>query len=272
LLLAGILAFEYQHRRSSMGSGPVPAQATILAGGQNEPFPLPADQRGAGPALTTNRPGAAMNREAEGQAADLSNEAARLLNAGDAKKAITIFERALALTPKDETVHFNLGHAFVAVGDFTNAEHEYQQALHILPDYPEAHNNYGNLLVRLGRLSEAQTQLVEAVNQLPEAADFQNNLGVLWQRRKETNAALLCFQKAIECDSNYWQAHFNLAVASLGQNNREKGIAELRETLRLKPGYQPALRVLERLNGQGAGNSALDGAAPQTVSNVTVKP
>ena len=204
-----------------------------------------------------------VDMQGPGRAADLNNQATRLLGSGKPKQAIQFLQEALALTPEDETLHFNLGHAFVSVGNLTNAEHEYKEALHLLPDYPEAHNNYGNLLVRLGRLSEAEEQLTEAVEQMPESADFHNNLGVLRQRLKETNEALLCFQKAIECDSNHWQAHFNLALASLSRQNLERGIPELRATLKLRPGYEPAERELARVMGQASSNAPPGALTPR---------
>jgi Tfp pilus assembly protein PilF len=257
--------FVFQMRRPSIGSGPPLAGLTNRADKlSNQPPPSP----GAGASSSdlpgaTNRPGAVVNMEGQGRAADLNNRATQLLASGNPKQAIQLLQHALALTPKDETLHFNLGHAFVSVGDLTNAEHEYKEALHLLPDYPEAHNNYGNLLVSLGRLSEAEEQLTEAVKQMPESADFHNNLGVLRQRRKETNEALLCFQKAIECDSNHWQAHFNLALASLSRQNIERGIAELRATLKLRPGYEPAQHQLARVMGQVSSNAPAGAMTPR---------
>jgi tetratricopeptide (TPR) repeat protein len=222
--------------------------------------PIGSDSALAG---RTNRPGAVLSRQAEGTADDLNNQGARLLDAGEARQAIQIFEQALALTPENETFHFNLGLAFTRAGDLTNAEHEYREALRLLPDYPEAHNNYGNLLARSGRLAEAEEHLSEAVKQLPESAPFNNSLGVLRQRLNETNEALLCFQKAVECDSNYLEAHFNLAQAYLARKNLEKGIAELRETLRIKPGFEPAQRALARATGQESSNAPTGAATPR---------
>jgi Flp pilus assembly protein TadD len=257
--------FVFPMRRPSIGSGRPPAGATNRAYElSNQPPPSPDAGASSSDLFgVTNRPGAVANMQGQGRAADLNNRATRLLFSGKPHQAIEVLQKALALTPKDETLHFNLGHAFVSVGDLTNAEHEYKEALHLLPDYPEAHNNYGNLLVRLGRLSEAEKQLTEAVEQMPESADFHNNLGVLRQRLKETNEALLCFQKAVECDSNNWQAHFNLALASLSRQEIERGIAELHATLKLRPGYEAAQRELARVTGQASSNAPPDAVTPR---------
>jgi tetratricopeptide (TPR) repeat protein len=253
--------------------------ASPLAGGANSADDLnnqPArflQAGGSSPALAggTNRPGAALNREAEGRVADLNNQGTRLLEAGGVKRAIPLFQQALTLAPVNETLHYNLGLAFTVADDLPSAEQEYKEALRLLSDFPEAHANYGNLLFRLGRLGEAEEQLTEAVKQMPDSAELHNKLGVLRQWRQETNEALLCFQKAIECDSNYWQAHFNLARASLDRKNRERGIAELRETLRINPEFDGAQRELARY-GAGVLKPAPARGDPELASKATAKP
>ena len=209
------------------------------------------------------RPGTVVNREKEGQAADLNNEAGRLLRAGDTQRAIQFFEQAKALLPTNETIHFNLGIAFTLADDTTNAEQEYKEALRLLPDYPEAHEKYGELLVGLGRLAEAVEHLTRAVEQMPDSAQSQNSLGVARQRRNETNEALLCFQRAVQCDSNCWEAHYNLALAYLNRKNREKEIAELRQTLRINPDFQPAQHALALILAQEPTNQPPTVAAPK---------
>jgi Tfp pilus assembly protein PilF len=243
VLLIGF--FVFQKRRLPIASRPAPDRHT------NSPGPALLDPRaGIGGLETfpgsTNRPGAVLSRDKEGRADDLNNQGTRSLDAGDPKQAIPIFQQALALTPDNEAIHFNLGVAFTKAGDLTSAEHEYKEALRLVPDYPEAHNNYGNLLGRLGRLTEAEAELTEAVNDMPESAQHNNSLGVVLQRLNKTNEALLSFQKAVQCDTNFLEAHFNLAQSYLARKEREKGIAELRQALRIKPGFEPALRAMSR--------------------------
>ncbi len=189
-------------------------------------------------------------RQTEASAAELNAAANNLLKSGDAAAAVRAYKKALELTPNDEDLHYNLGIAYVRMGDFTNAESEYREALKLLPDYPEVHNNLGNLLLRTGRLSEAEEQFTEAVKELPEYAQAHNNLGIVRQRQKMTNEALLCFQKAVELDTNYWEARFNLAVSYLQRQEREKGIEQLKEVLRVNPSSEMAQRLLQQALGQ----------------------
>jgi tetratricopeptide (TPR) repeat protein len=251
VLLFGFFAFRKHRAPPDAGSAPAGSTSNSL-----NIQPSLGDAAAEPPlAGGTNGAGSAPSRQAENQAVRLGDRGGRLLDAGDAKGAIPFFEKAVALAPKNESLHFNLAIAFVGAGDLTNAELEYKEALHLLPDYPEAQHNYGNLLLRLSRPSEAEEHLAEAVKEMPESARYRNSLGVLWQREGKTNEALVCFRKAIECDSNSWEAHFNLALAYLFQKNRDGAIAELHETLRIKPGYEPAERFLARTLGQASPNA-----------------
>jgi tetratricopeptide (TPR) repeat protein len=82
---------------------------------------------------------------------------------------------------------------------------------------------------------------------MPQSAHYNNSLGVVEQKLDKTNEALLSFQKAVECDTNLFEAHFNLAECYVARHEREKGIKELLEALRLKPDFAPARHILAGL-------------------------
>ncbi|HEY5915364.1 MAG TPA: tetratricopeptide repeat protein [Verrucomicrobiae bacterium] len=244
LLLAVVAAWRFQ-----TSSVPVTRAQLELKPAPVSPTNLPA----SAPASPTNL---VDRRQKEALVAELNTTANNKLQAGDAAGAAQTYQQAIALTPNDEDLHFNLGIAYVRLGELTNAEHEYNEALRLLPDYPEVHNNLGNLLMRQGRIAEAEAHYTEAIKQMPEYAQAHNSLGILRQRQKRTNEALACFQKAVQCESNYWEGHFNLAGAYLLANEPEKGIAELRETLKINPQFAPAQRILAAVLG-GSSNAPI---------------
>jgi tetratricopeptide (TPR) repeat protein len=193
------------------------------------------------------------------------NLGSALRSMGDYSNAIVQFEEGvLCLTnmanreydPVDkkhalpEAMHFCLGSAYQQVGSITNAERCYREALRLAPDYPEVHYNLGTLLLRSGRIDEAQEHFMSVIKLMPEFADAHNCLGVIRQRQNRQAEALACFQKAVKYDTNNWQAHFNLANAYLAEGNRDMAIPELRETLRLKPSYEPAQLALAKAQAQ----------------------
>jgi tetratricopeptide (TPR) repeat protein len=85
---------------------------------------------------------------------------------------------------------------------------------------------------------------------MPELAGAHNCLGIIRQRQNRKTEALACFQQAVRRDTNYWQAHLNLAYLYLSEGNRDKAIQELRETLRINPSSEPAQRALAKALGK----------------------
>jgi Tfp pilus assembly protein PilF len=197
----------------------------------------------------TNLSATATEKQKDSAATMLNTKANNLLRAGDNAGAIQAYKEAIALTPNDEDLHFNLGIAYSRNNDVTNAEHEYEEALRLLPDYPEVHNNLGNLLMRVGRPSEAEEHFLEALKEMPEYSQAHNNLGILRERQSRREEALHCFQKAVKYDTNFWEAHFNLGNSYLHLKDPEKAIAEFRETLRINPSFEAAQKALAKAMG-----------------------
>jgi tetratricopeptide (TPR) repeat protein len=187
-----------------------------------------------------------------------------------------------------EALHFNLGNVYEQVGNFANAEQHYREALRLAPDYawvhnalgilllrsgriaeaeehfveairlkeyPEAHNNLGLLLFHSERIGEAEEHFREAIRLMPEFGQAHNALGGLRLRQNRRAEALDCFQKALRYDTNDWQAHMNLANTYLSEGNREKAIPELRETLRIRPSFEPAQQALAEALAQTVPNA-----------------
>ncbi len=235
LVLAGWASYSFLRQQPPSAVGRIPDVVASNA----SPAALP-------PASDAPLTKADRERQKDASAAELNAAANSLLKAGDLAAAVIAYQKALEQTPNDEDLHYNLGIAFVKMGNLTNAESEYREALRLLPDYPEVHNNFGTLLMRMDRLPEAEEHLKEAIKQMPEYAQAHNNLGILRQRQKRSDEALACFQKAVDLDTNYWEARFNLANTYLQRHEREKGIEQLKEAVRLNPSSELANRALQR--------------------------
>ena len=193
-----------------------------------------------------------------------------LRNRGDVSNAIVHLEIGLrGLRSEDDpryraadqkrslpqALHYHLGLACRQTGSITNAEYHFREALRLMPDDHELHYNFGSLLLEAKRTAEAGDHFAEAVRLVPDFAAAHNGLGIALQRQNRRAEALACFQKAVQSDFNNWQAHLNVANCYLAQGERDKAIPELRETLRLKPGYKPAQQALARALGQSAPNA-----------------
>lgn len=238
------------------GTGAEPTVATTPPPATNTAPAAPASPATAvtstaqPPAAPTNPNTAAAKPEQSNTAIDLNQEANKLLEAGDLAGAIQLYEKAIATTPEDEDLHYNLGIAYAKAGQNEKAEKQYREALQLLPDYAEVHNNLGNLLLRTARLQEAEEQFNEAISDMPDYAAAHNNLGIVRQRQKRLAEATACFEKAVRYDTNYFEAHYNLATAYAIDHQPDKALPEFREALRLNPTFEPAQRALAKIGGQ----------------------
>lgn len=143
-----------------------------------------------------------------------------------------------------ESLHFQLASIYEQSGDLTEAEAHYREAIRLASDYLQPRHFLGRLLLRSGRLAEAEACFVKVNQMAPRLADGYNCLGLTQQQLNRGAEALASFQKAAECDPKDWQIRLNLALACLAANHHDRGIAELREVLRLEPSCQPAQAAL----------------------------
>ena len=97
------------------------------------------------------------------RATEFLNRGTEFYQKGNYAEAVTNYAAAVALSPDDETTHFNLASALVRLGRGAEAKAEYIEALKKFPDYPEAHNNLGNLLASEDKLAEAAEHISTAI-------------------------------------------------------------------------------------------------------------
>src|SRR4030095_4003974 len=128
----------------------------------------------------TNQPGAENH---EDRVVALITEGNQLLAQGNYAGAAQKFEQAVAISPDQEDLHYNLAIALAKLGKTQEAKKHYEEALRIFPDSAEAHNNLGNLLMNENKLEEAIERFREAIKNRPENASFHNNLGTAFGRQ-----------------------------------------------------------------------------------------
>jgi len=144
---------------------------------------------------------------------------------GRSMDALASLQKAAALLPVDEEVHYNLGSTLHNLGRLDEAATSYRRALAIKSDYVEAHNNLGNALKDRGRLDEAAAS----------------------------------YRRALQIRSGYAEAHCNLGntLKELGQPVDAE--ASYRIALQIRPDFIEALNGLALLlNAQGDAATAMN--------------
>ncbi|HYG33180.1 MAG TPA: tetratricopeptide repeat protein [Clostridia bacterium] len=205
-----------------------------------------------------------------------------LARRGQFAEAASLFEQSLQLKRDQPATHYNLGNALSKLRRLEQAVAQYQAAVQQKPDYAEAFHDLGITLARMGRMEAAVANLREAVRLAPSdlvmrcnlakaiaslhkydeaiklyqdvlLMDPKNpeahaNLGLTLAIQGEVDQAILHLEKALEYRKEDAIAHFNLGKALAVKNQIEKARFHFSETLRLKPGYEPARQELERLH------------------------
>ena len=119
---------------------------------------------------------------------------------GQHKKAITLFDRTLSISPDHVIALNNKGNSYQELGHFEQALESYDRCLRLRPKFPEIHNNKGDLLRCIGRLDEAGGS----------------------------------YRLALTFHPNNYRALFNLALVSNSLGRRQESLRLFKKTLHLK--------------------------------------
>lgn len=133
-------------------------------------------------------------------------------------EAITQYIKALEITPKDPKLHYNIGTAFQAKGDFEHADKAYKKTLSLDPNYEKAKIAIDVLtkqsndkkvkeltdraleLQTAGNNQEAVTSYLAALSINPNDPSLYYNLGTAYQALSDFNNAQKEYEKAVELD------------------------------------------------------------------------
>jgi tetratricopeptide (TPR) repeat protein len=192
------------------------------------------------------------------------------VTAGNFKRALDLFRKAITIKPDFAEAHCNLGATFWRNGqipeaiaafreaikvqpDFGRAHYclgqalndnspeeiaAYREAIRIEPDFAPAYSNLGATLYANGQFAKAIAAFREAVRIKPNFAPAYFDLGTALDASGRPVEAIAAYREATRIAPDFAQAHFNLGVA-LGDNDPD-AIAAYREAVRLKPDWAEA--------------------------------
>lgn len=132
----------------------------------------------------------------------------------------------------------------------STALNHYQNALQVLPNSPLAHYNVGTAWLVLGDPRLAERHFNEALRHDPRYSDAFSNLGIARSRQGDAAGARKAYLAALEFHPNNQGARFNLARLELQEGRVDAARAQLEEVLRREPGHERARQVLINLQGQ----------------------
>jgi tetratricopeptide (TPR) repeat protein len=101
------------------------------------------------------------------------------------------------------------------------------------PTNQTAHNNLGILLAGQGKLDEALDHLERAVQLKPDYAKAYYNLGTVLAKQRKLPEAIPQFERAVQLNPGYVQAHMTLASALTAQGKFNEAVQHLQQALSL---------------------------------------
>lgn len=128
------------------------------------------------------------------------------------RKAVSIFEQAIAIDPNYSTAYLYLGRAEGALFEETKADDAFRRAIAIDPDYMEARSSYAAVLLDQGDMDEAVRQLDEVTRRLHEDATAWYLLSQAYARKSSYQQGKDAAENAIKFAPANGEAHFWLAT------------------------------------------------------------
>jgi Flp pilus assembly protein TadD len=151
--------------------------------------------------------------------------ARRLLDAGDADKALALAKVAVLERPKRSAAWNVLGRAQLRGGKRKDAIASFEKAVELNPESSYARNNLGLALIYDGQYEKAVDSLEEAVELEPVTGYMWNNLGMAYEQLDRLDEARDAYDKAATMESDR-------ARASLA---RLKGVESVIRTAKAEP-------------------------------------
>lgn len=137
--------------------------------------------------------------------------------------AMASFRHALALQPDMAEAWSNLGMLLEDVQQWDEAESCYQQALQHAPDLFAACMNLATLQAQRLQFAQAEASYQRAIQLRPQDPSVWSNLGAMLTCMRREDDALACLNHALQLDSDYGKARFNLGYLLMRQGHLREG-------------------------------------------------
>jgi Flp pilus assembly protein TadD len=163
-----------------------------------------------------------------------------LYNQGQYEQALEIFNAAAALDEKQPTLWANVGNAYSKLNQHEQAIVAYDKAILLAPEDPTLYQNMGGIYGAMGNTAKAQELYEKAVGlsaygDPKDAAVNYYNMGVTFINSGQTAEAVEALTKALQADPDHAEAHYQLGISLLGNNDMEGCMEHLNSYLELSP-------------------------------------
>jgi Tfp pilus assembly protein PilF len=166
---------------------------------------------------------------------------------GKIREAISLYERARQIDPKQRIVCRRLAVLFDRAGDQLQAAKEYDEAIKLFPKDADLWNDIGFFHYNRGRWADAEKSLRQAIALQPKHERAWINLGMTLSQEGKYDEGLAAFMKAVP----QGQACCNLAFILTAQGKRDEARKMYQMALSHEPDLEIARTALAKLNKAG---------------------
>jgi tetratricopeptide (TPR) repeat protein len=177
-------------------------------------------------------------------------------------EAIPYYMKALELAPNLHDTHWNVGVALVRQGKVDEAETEFRKAIEIMPTFAHAYESLGELYYyRRNDPQKAIQYYQQALKIAPDFAEANYYYAVALEHEaneareqyiktknqtdgmealNKLNEAIDHYRTAVAANTDYLEAHYDLASCLMKLGQFDEAIWNLREAVRIDPEYAEA--------------------------------
>ena len=194
---------------------------------------------------------------------ELISRSVELQNSGNFQEAITTYLAAISISPNNPSLYYNLGTAYQASGDLTNAQLQYKKAIEL----DKSNQSYVSALslvqealaeplIKSAITKQSASDISGAISDYSKALDYTPldpqthfNLATAYQADKQNDLAIMSYLKALELDSlGQADAFFFLGTLYEENKNNKTAIENYQKYLQKAPNGSYIKEATERIN------------------------
>ncbi len=152
--------------------------------------------------------------------------------------------RALEIDESLGEAHVSLGVINSQMWNYGEAEYHFKRAIELNPKYSTAYLWYCTYLRDTERFEESLSVIKQAQELDPLSSIISVNVGIMYLVNNDAGSAVKEFEKLIQLDPNYWNAHSWLGLAYLKQGRETEAFAALQKGVELSRRANRAIAFL----------------------------
>ena len=164
-----------------------------------------------------------------------------LFKKGQLDEAVAQFQKALEINPNYVGSHYNLGNALFQKGTTGRGYCPISKGPGNQPQLCRKPTATSAMLsFKRGNWTRQLTEFQKALEINPNYEEAHSNLGLALFQKGQLDEAVAQYQKALEINPNSFVTHCNLGLVLFQKGEPDEAITQFQEALRLKPDFSPA--------------------------------